>query len=68
MPIGRSDFYGLANAGAMNVAHVRRLLRDERQIAMALCGIHTLDDASPALLDGPSFETSRPENSNSSHL
>lgn len=36
--IGRPYIYGLANAGALGVAHVLRLLRDELEIAMALCG------------------------------
>ncbi|WP_295955312.1 alpha-hydroxy acid oxidase [Rhodoferax sp.] len=48
--IGRPYVYGLANAGAVGVAHVLRLLRDELEIAMALCGCKTLDKASPALL------------------
>lgn len=40
--IGRPYLYGLASAGAMGVAHVLRLLRDELEIAMALCGCATL--------------------------
>lgn len=48
--VGRPAIYGLANAGAAGVAHVLRLLRDELEIAMALTGCATLDDASPALL------------------
>lgn len=52
--LGRPYVYGLANAGAVCVAHVLRLLRDELEIAMALCGCRTLQDATPALLDtGP---------------
>jgi 4-hydroxymandelate oxidase len=42
--VGRPYLFGLANAGAMGVAHVLRLLRDELEIAMALCGCATLDD------------------------
>jgi 4-hydroxymandelate oxidase len=48
--IGRPYVYGLANAGALGVAHVIRLLRDELEIAMALSGCATLSDATPALL------------------
>jgi len=48
--LGRPYLYGLANAGAVGVAHVLRLLRDELEIAMALTGCRTLDQASPALL------------------
>jgi 4-hydroxymandelate oxidase len=43
--IGRPYVFGLANAGAMGVSHVLRLLRDELEIAMALCGCATLDEA-----------------------
>ncbi|WP_137896850.1 alpha-hydroxy acid oxidase [Ramlibacter sp. 2FC] len=43
--VGRPAIWGLANAGAMGVAHVLRLLRDELEIAMALCGCRTLDQA-----------------------
>jgi len=48
--VGRPCVYGLANAGAVGVAHVLRLLLDELEIAMALCGCATLDQATPALL------------------
>ena len=49
--LGRPYVYGLANAGAVGVAHVLRLLRDELEIAMALCGCRTLQGITPALLD-----------------
>ncbi|MES3010741.1 MAG: alpha-hydroxy acid oxidase [Pseudomonadota bacterium] len=48
--VGRPYVYGLANAGAVGVAHVLRLLRDELEIAMALCGCATLADATEAIL------------------
>ncbi len=51
--VGRPYVYGLANAGAVGVAHVLRLLRDELEIAMALCGCATLAQASPALIFKP---------------
>jgi 4-hydroxymandelate oxidase len=47
--IGRPYVFGLANAGAMGVNHVLRLLRDELEIAMALCGCRTLDEAGQVL-------------------
>ena len=51
--IGRPYICGLANAGALGVAHVLRLLRDELEIAMALCGCATLMDVTPdCLFDG----------------
>ncbi|RYX96226.1 MAG: alpha-hydroxy-acid oxidizing protein [Comamonadaceae bacterium] len=40
--VGRPCVYGLANAGALGVAHVIRLLRDELEIAMALTGCRDL--------------------------
>lgn len=48
--VGRPCVYGLANAGAIGVAHVLRLLRDELEIAMALCGCASLEQAGPDLL------------------
>ncbi|MGE0804952.1 MAG: alpha-hydroxy acid oxidase [Burkholderiaceae bacterium] len=51
--IGRPYVYGLANAGALGVAHVLRLLRDELEIAMALSGVATLPEASASLLFAP---------------
>lgn len=40
--LGRPYIWGLAAAGALGVAHVIRLLRDELECAMALCGHPTL--------------------------
>lgn len=40
--LGRPYIWGLASAGALGVAHVIRLLRDELELAMALCGCRTL--------------------------
>ena len=52
--IGRPYLHGLAVAGALGVAHVIRLLRDELEIAMALNGCRTLSDIRRAhLLPGP---------------
>ena len=48
--IGRPYVHGLANAGAMGVAHVIRLLRDELEVAMALSGVATLEQVSAELL------------------
>lgn len=48
--IGRPVVYGLANAGAVGVAHVLRLLRDELEIAMALSGCATLSQVGEASL------------------
>lgn len=47
--VGRPVLHGLANGGAHGVAHVLRLLRDELEIAMALCGCRQLDDAAGVL-------------------
>lgn len=50
--IGRPYVFGLANAGAMGVSHVLRLLRDELEIAMALCGCATLDEVGAGVIFG----------------
>ena len=42
--VGRPCVWGLANAGAVGAAHVLRLLRDEFEIAQALCGCVTPAD------------------------
>ena len=39
--VGKPYIHGLAHAGAVGVAHTVRLLRDELEIAMALCGCAT---------------------------
>lgn len=44
--VGRPCLWGLAAAGALGVAHVIRLLRDELEMCMALCGCATLADIS----------------------
>ena len=51
--VGRPVLHGLANAGATGVAHVLRLLRDELEMAMALTGCRTLDQAHMALACAP---------------
>lgn len=48
--VGRPYIYGLTNAGAMGVAHVIRLLRDELEVAMALSGAATIDQITPDLI------------------
>ncbi len=48
--IGRPYIHALATAGALGVAHLIRLLREELEIAMALSGCKTLDDIKPEIL------------------
>lgn len=48
--IGRPIVEALSVNGAQGVAHVLRLLRDELEITMALCGCRTLQDIGPGLL------------------
>jgi len=50
--VGRPCTWGLANAGAVGVAHVLRLLRDEFEIAMAQCGCTSPAGISRGLLVG----------------
>lgn len=42
--IGRPYIWGLSVCGALGVAHVTRLMRDELEMTMALCGIAELAD------------------------
>lgn len=51
MLIGRLQIYALAVAGALGVAHLIRLLREELELTMALAGCATLADITPASLD-----------------
>lgn len=48
--VGRPCLYGLAHAGARGAAHVLRLLRDELEATMTLCGCRTPLDIGPAHL------------------
>lgn len=49
--VGRTAMWGLASGGAMGVAQVIRLLRDELEMAMALTGCATLSEITPACLE-----------------
>jgi 4-hydroxymandelate oxidase len=44
--LGRPCLNGLAHGGAHGVAHVLRLLRDEFEMTLALCGCRTVNDIS----------------------
>lgn len=44
--IGRPYIWGLAAAGAMGVAHVIRLMRDELELAMAITGVSQVSEIS----------------------
>ncbi|QID18829.1 alpha-hydroxy-acid oxidizing protein [Nitrogeniibacter mangrovi] len=48
--VGRLQMYALAVAGALGVAHMIRLLREELELCMALAGCATLADITPDLL------------------
>ncbi len=52
--LGRPVIYGLAVEGALGVAHVLRILRDEFEIAMVLTGCRTLADIGPHIVRAPS--------------
>lgn len=41
--VGRPYIWGLATAGALGVAHVLRLMRDELEMTMALSGLRDID-------------------------
>ncbi|MBX9753649.1 MAG: alpha-hydroxy-acid oxidizing protein, partial [Pseudomonadaceae bacterium] len=48
--IGRPYIHALSTAGALGVAHLLKLLREELEVAMALCGCRELADIGPTLL------------------
>lgn len=48
--IGRPQIYALAVAGALGVAHMLKLLRDELEFCMSLAGCPTLSDIGPQCL------------------
>ncbi|MCZ8014642.1 MAG: alpha-hydroxy acid oxidase [Limnobacter sp.] len=50
--VGRPVLHGLVNQGAQGVAHVLRLLRDELEITMALCGCATLAQVDESMIGG----------------
>ncbi len=45
--VGRLQVYALAVAGALGVAHMLKLLRDELELCMAAAGCATLADITP---------------------
>ena len=51
--IGRPYIYGLAAAGALGVAHVIKLLREELEVTMALCGTARLNEINADYLIKP---------------
>jgi 4-hydroxymandelate oxidase len=55
--IGRPYIWGLAASGAMGVAHVIRLLRDELEMTMALTGCAHLGDINPSCLADYTYST-----------
>lgn len=48
--VGRPQIYALAVAGSLGVAHMLRLLRDELEVTMVLCGCPTIADISKECL------------------
>ena len=52
--IGRPVIHALTLGGPVGVARLIREMRDELEMAMALCGCRTLRDVTPALVTAPS--------------
>lgn len=48
--VGRPVIHGLAVNGARGVSHVLRILRDELEVAMALCGCSRIEHIGPSLI------------------
>lgn len=51
--VGRPVLWGLAVDGAAGVEHALSLLRDELDTAMALCGVRSVDEATPDVVRQP---------------
>lgn len=49
--VGRLQLHALAVAGALGLAHLIRLLREELELCMALAGCATLADITPDCID-----------------
>ncbi|KXB29869.1 hypothetical protein AT959_18305 [Dechloromonas denitrificans] len=58
--IGRPYIHALSAAGPLGVAHVLRLLQDELEATMALCGVASLDRISTDYFKDPSFRRTDP--------
>lgn len=58
--IGRPYIHALAAAGPLGVAHVLRLLQDELEATMALCGVASLSQISTDYFKAPSFRRTDP--------
>jgi len=50
--VGRPQLHGLAVGGALGVAHMLKILREELELAMVLAGCATLDAIGPDALTG----------------
>jgi 4-hydroxymandelate oxidase len=48
--IGRPIMFALATSGALGVAHILKILRDELEISMALTGCKTLKNITKEIL------------------
>lgn len=58
--VGRLQVYALAVAGALGVAHMLKLLREELEVCMAMSGCATIAQISPAALcQAPGFPQTR---------
>ena len=53
--IGRPVLWGLAVDGQAGVEHVLQLLREELDVAMALCGVQSVDQLTPDLVQARSM-------------
>ena len=51
--IGRPIFWGLSVDGQDGLSHILEILRDELDVAMGLCGLSDINNASPSLVSHP---------------
>ena len=51
--VGRPIFWGLSVGGQAGLSHILEIFRDELDVAMGLCGLTDVKDASPSLVSLP---------------
>lgn len=51
--VGRPIFWGLSVDGQAGLSHILEIFRDELDVAMGLCGLTDVKDASPGLVSHP---------------
>ena len=57
--VGRPIFWGLSVDGQAGLSHILEIFRDELDVAMGLCGLTDVKNASPSLVSMPNGRNGR---------